>query len=225
VRTFHGQLQRFARSPLHRRYLTAAYAHSLAQARTLGDDPLAGRRTRVLLCGTGSAETTAAFLGHLASARGAVEAFVLDLAAEPLRASMASGAAAFFARADARDLPLEDRSVDLIESDFFLQYFDAQGKRRIVAEWARVLSPGGVITTRDYVPRAGCGVDAFLDRARVRTLRFFLGRTFHTTSEADIVSTFRDHGLEVSLSRFRVAGWALPLVRSVTARRGERARA
>jgi ubiquinone/menaquinone biosynthesis C-methylase UbiE len=225
LRTFHARLQRFARSPLHRRYLAVAYTHSLEDARACGADPLAGTRPRVLLCGTGSAQTTAAFLGHLARARGAVEPLVLDLSHEPLRAAMASGARASFARADARDLPLEDGSVDLIESDFFLQYFDTEGKRRIVREWARVLSARGVITTRDYVARAGSGVDAFLDRVRVQTLRFFLARAFHTTSESEISSTFRDHGLEVSLSRFRVGGWGLPLVQSVTARRGEAPRA
>jgi SAM-dependent methyltransferase len=219
VRTFHERLQRFARSPLHSRYLRAAYAGSLTEARRLGPDPLAGRRPRVLLCGTGSAQTTTTFLGHLAEAHGAVQPLVLDLGGEPLRASRAAGAKAAYLQADALALPLQDGCLDLVESDFFLQYFDGAGKRRLLGEWARVLSRDGVITTRDYVPRPGSWLDALLDRLRVAILRLFLRRTFHTTTEAELSAAGAAHGLEVRMSPFRARGWGLPLVRTVTARK------
>lgn len=219
MRTFHQRLQRFAQSPLHRGYLRAAYAASLQEARRLGPDPLSGPRPRVLLCGTGSAQTTTTFLEHLHEAHGAVQPLVLDLGGEPLRASRAAGANAAYLRADALALPLEDGCLDLIESDFFLQYFDGSGKRRLLGEWARVLSPGGVITTRDYVPRPSSWLDALLDRLRIAILRFFLGRTFHTTTEAELFAAGAAHGLEVRMSPLRARGWGLPLVRTITARR------
>ena len=49
-------------------------------------------------------------------------------------------------------LPFPDATFDWIETDHFLQFFPPAQLPALIAQWQRVLKPGGVLTTRFFSP-------------------------------------------------------------------------
>lgn len=87
-------------------------------------------------CGTGYA------LAHLADRYPGAEHVGLDLSAGMLRAASTRAHGAQLACAEAEQLPLGDASVDLVFSSLVLHWCDAE---RVLAEFHRVLAPGGLL--------------------------------------------------------------------------------
>ena len=132
--SLHDRLGKYAAQPWHRAYLAKAYKASWELVVETGENPLDGlQRPRVLLCGSGSAETTATCAEAVRRVAPDAALVVIDSSNAPLRASAAQTKAEYL-QADARALPFADGSFHWIETDFFLQYFDEAGKRALFAE-------------------------------------------------------------------------------------------
>jgi ubiquinone/menaquinone biosynthesis C-methylase UbiE len=213
----HQSLASYARHPWHARVLRYAYASSHALLRATGADPLARARPRVLLCGTGSLETSATFLEFVLGRAPCAQVTVVDLAEAPLRASAAHLANQVeLVRADARHLPFSAATFDLVESDFFLQYFNLAGKRAVLGEWRRILAPGGALMTRDYVRIRWR--DRLPDALRRATLARTLRVQLNSIDAAALSAAYAEAGLNLSRSPIRWQGIALPLVCQMVAR-------
>ena len=209
----HRRLERWSGFRLHRWYLAAAYRAGYEQLRRMGADPLARAGARVLLCGTGSAETSLAFARFVRERNPSASLVVLDLSARPLVASRALVPGAGWLRADARALPIAGESIDLIETDFFLQYFEPEAKRVIAAEWSRVLAPGGAIMSRDYVLDGSASVERLLDRGRRALFRRTLGIDTFSVRRLELAEIFGAAGLTLALKSPR----GVPLVKMLAA--------
>lgn len=76
---------------------------------------------------------------------------VMDVCPTPLHVchdfAEASGLNVNTLQGDARHLPCDDGSVDVIATDAFLTRFSDSDKRAVVREWFRVLGPGGIVLT------------------------------------------------------------------------------
>lgn len=113
---------------------------------------------RFLLCGVGAPVTARTFYLHASSlapgARivlfdqraGVLEKSVRQLAKQetggPARVETCVG--------DALQMPFADGTFDWIETDYFLAFFRAEQLPQLMAEWRRVLKPGGLVTTRIF---------------------------------------------------------------------------
>jgi hypothetical protein len=100
-----------------------------------------------------------------------------------------------------------------------------QGDARAVpfGEWARVLRPGGLLATRDWItgPGGASLVERRLDRLRRRTIRAQLGIEPCATAEQEVRAALAQAGLSGEVWRARTALGPLPLFAQITAARVE----
>ena len=60
-----------------------------------------------------------------------------------------------FHQEDALHTSFADSEISAIETDLFLQFFPPDAKAELLKEWWRILKPGGIVTTRDFVQSTG----------------------------------------------------------------------
>lgn len=220
--SYHARTAFWATQPWHSGYLRRCYRWALARVLAKPDAPLHAPGARVLLCGTGSAATTRTFLDTLAEHGLRPEVYVVDLAEEALersRAVVREDERVRFLQADARQLPLPDASFALVETDFFLQLIPPEGRACVVGEWARVLAPGGAVTTRDWIHEdvRPTALERGTDALRLALLRRSLGVPVHALGRSELEALFSEAGLRLSLHPLRLPGTLvrLPLLNAI----------
>jgi SAM-dependent methyltransferase len=219
---YHSRAAFWAEQPWHAGYLRRCYRWALARVLADPHAPLHAPGARVLLCGTGSARTTRTFLDTLAEHGLRPEVLVVDLSEEALarsRAVVGQTERVSFLQADARQLPLPEASFALVETDFFLQLISPEDRAAVVGGWARVLSPGGAVTTRDSVqddvrPHV---LGRVADTLRLGMLRRSLGVPIHSLARSEVEALFAGAGLRLELHPLRLPGtqMRLPLLSSL----------
>lgn len=117
------------------------------------------------------------------------------------------------------DLPgIDDRSFDLVYSNIVLQHSPRKTQRALLAEFRRVLKPGGILvfqTPSHANTRTAHGLfhrlfgNGVLNVAR--RLRYGAGRVMemHTLEKSEVLNILREEGLDVvHVERFDTAGAA-----------------
>lgn len=122
------------------------------------------RPLRILDLGCGTGRTLAQLQRALPDARLTgvdLSPYYLEVA----RRETAEGGTVEFVAANAEDLPLPAGSFDAVISVFMFHELPRNARRRVWAEVARVLRPGGLFVALDSVQRADAGAIAyFVDR-------------------------------------------------------------
>ncbi len=182
-------------------------------------DPLGRMAPRVLLCGSASPYTTRAFARFVGERHHGAHIDVLDISpyaleqsAQFLKARGETEAVAVdisFVEGDALHMPFADASFDWIETDFFLQFFSAAEKRRLFGEWQRVLRPGGIITTRDWLTDGRPLPDRLMRHVKNWLIRHILGPVTHDASAEEVQSALERMGLITAVFPVRVPGLGL----------------
>lgn len=169
-------------------------------------DPLANKAPRILLCGTASPYTTVTF-ARFASERNSMTSIdVLDISPYALRQSGRllrtcrdiDRAKVCFVEGDALHMPLPDARFDWIETDFFIQYFSHEEKATLFREWHRVLKPGGIITTRDWLWQKHNFSERMVDRTKNWLIKHILGPTARSAKLLEVQKLLHDAGLDVA---------------------------
>jgi SAM-dependent methyltransferase len=166
-------------------------------------DPLAKTSPQVLLCGTASPYTTRTFARFVVSHRAAASIDVLDISPYSLSQSAQflktcrdlEGARISFVEGDAMHLPFGSEHFDWIETDFFIQFFSAQEKATIFAEWYRVLKPGGVVTTRDWLLEGHGYAERLVEGTKTWLVRHILGPITYSARAAEVGKELERQGL------------------------------
>ncbi len=167
-------------------------------------DPFQKEHPRVLLCGTATSETTRNFTNFVYSENPQSLLYILDLNEAPLEASKTKleGDANInldrisFHEGNALESPFEDGSMDLIETDFFLQFFSPEDRRKLAVEWSRILSEDGAIMTRAFVPDGK--IAKTIDRLRMSAGKR-LELTTYPSSEEELSQIFAEVGLKADI--------------------------
>lgn len=188
--------------------LRASYRTSSSLIHTLGWlHPLMKQAPQVLLCGTASPYTTVIFARFVRKYNAMARIDVLDISPYPLIQSKRLCATCLdidpvrvaFVEADALHLPFSDDHFDWIESDFFIQFFSADEKVTLFKEWYRVLKPGGVVTTRDWLQQTQGFTERVVNRVKNWLVLHTLGPVVYSTSVQEVEDMLRAIGFEVVL--------------------------
>jgi SAM-dependent methyltransferase len=191
------------------------YTTSARLLKLLGwPDPLGAATPRVLLCGSGSPSTTIAFARFVSRRNPAAQIDVLDLSAYSLRQSALAlqscrdldAAHVSFVEADARRMPFAAESFDGIETDFLIQFFSPEERTLLFREWYRVLKPGGVVTTRDWLSQRHNLVERVVIATKNWTIRRILGASAHGLSVHEVQSELASQGFESAVFPMRIPG-------------------
>ncbi len=169
-------------------------------------DPLAKKAPHILLCGTASPYTTTTFARFVSARNYAAHIDVLDISPYALSQSDnllktcpdIDSSKICFVEGDALHMPLPDMHFDWIETDFFMQYFSAQEKATLFKEWHRVLKPGGVITTRDWLRQRQNFSERVVDGTKNWLIKRILGPTARSAKLLEVQQLLNNTGFEAT---------------------------
>src|SRR5262249_31420296 len=207
----HTQLEHFLRGIQLRVFYTASIRLATRQG---WPDPLDRTAPRVLLCGSASPYTTRAFARFVSGRQRKahidvldISPYALDQSAQFLKARGETAAMDIsFIEGDALNMPFADESFDWIETDFFIQFFSAAERCHIFREWQRVLRPGGIVTTRDWLTDGRTLPDRLMRRTKHWMIRHILGPITYDASAEDVQNMLEGMGLATAVFPVRVAG-------------------
>lgn len=203
--------QRFGKNHIHflrNVQLRASYRTSSSLMSTLGwPHPLLKQTPRILLCGTASPHTTVVFARFVGQHNAQAHIDVLDISRYPLLQSEQfiatcpdiDPANVSFVEADALQMPFPDNSFDWIETDFFIQFFSAEEKALLFKEWHRVLKPGGVVTTRDWLQQKQGLTERSVNQVKNWLVLHTLGPVVYSARVQEVEETLRALGFEVTV--------------------------
>ena len=200
----------FGKKNIHpaRTFLLRFFYHTCSRLiATLGwPGPLAKKAPHILLCGTASPYTTATFARFVYQRSKAAHIDVLDISPYALSQSASllrtyrdiDCSKICFVEGDALHIPLPGASYDWIETDFFMQYFSSQEKATLFREWHRILKPGGIITTRDWLWQKQNFSERVVDRAKNWLIKHILGPTARSARLLELRQLLNKTGFEVA---------------------------
>ena len=169
-------------------------------------DPLSNNTPHILLCGTASPYTTVTFARFVHEHNTLASIEVLDISPYALNQSERllktcqdiDSSKLRFVEGDALHMPLPDEHVNWIETDFFMQYFSFEEKTTLFREWYRVLKPGGIITTRDWLWQKQNFSERLVDSAKNWLIKHILGPTARSARLEEVRDLLNDTGFEVA---------------------------
>ena len=180
---------------------------------TLGwSDPLSKKVPQILLCGTASPYTTVTFVRFVRKHNITATIDVLDISPYSLSQSQSflrtcqdiDRTGVSFVEGDALDMPFADGRSDWIETDFFIQFFSTNEKVVLFKEWYRVLKPGGIVTTRDWLQERQNFIERVIDRTKNWLIRHILGPVAYSASAQEVKEILREIGFEVAFFPVKV---------------------
>ena len=175
-------------------------------------DPLSKDAPQILLCGTASPYTTATFARFVRKRNITASIDVLDISPYALSQSESllrtyqgiDQTKVSFVEGDALNMPFPNGHFDWIETDFFIQFFSVQEKVTLFNEWFRILKPGGIVTTRDWLQQKHNFIEGIIDRTRTWLIRHILGPIAYSVSAQELRETLSDIGFEVAFFPVKV---------------------
>src|SRR3989344_3017689 len=144
-------------NPLFQMYLRKEYVRGINDLKKLNFKPELGKKGfTCLLCGVGNEATADQFIEFVLQRNPEAKIVIIDLGEEQVSAvsklvkDKYSDSKILIKRINALDLPtiLKGESVDWIETDGFLEFFDSQSISKMLKVWYQILSDDGFITTR-----------------------------------------------------------------------------
>jgi len=199
--------------PLRQTVLRTSYRTSRGFIKRLGwSEPLARKDLRILLCGTASPYTTVAFVRFVRSQNAMASIDILDISAYTLQQSKRflktcpdiESKNISFVEGDALNMPYTDEYFDWIETDFFLQYFSPSARNTLFEEWQRVLKPGGIVTTRDWLRQKDDLGERVVEHSKNWLIKHVLGPTARSARLLEVKSALRALNLEVAFFPMKI---------------------
>ncbi len=169
-------------------------------------DPLAKEAPHILLCGTASPYTTLTFARFVKQHNSMARIDVLDISPYSLSQSEQflkscrdiNHTNISFVEGNALHMPFADERFDWIETDFFIQFFPSEEKVTLFQEWYRVLKPGGILTTRDWLQQRQNLLERVISRTKNWCIKHILGPTAYSASASEVKKILREIGFEVA---------------------------
>ncbi len=186
---------------LWRRYLRWAYQQCLADLAQLGFTPNFRRAGfTCLLCGVANEITASEYLNFVRRHNPRARIIIIDLGGEQIVAVKKLVAERFsdldivIKQLDALDLAsfITARSLDWIETDGFLEYFDQRSLEKLLRIWSELLKPDGWVTTREWGSHSLVG--SVFDRFRIWLVHTTVGVKLYIHTFTSLTRTFEQVG-------------------------------
>ncbi len=201
VKSYYKRFGLVLNHPLWPKYLRWAYRQGLIDVKALGANPNFNKpEFACLLCGCGNEQTADTFIEFVTSQNRSAKIYIIDLGSEQIIA-IKKMVAQKYKKSDVtvhqiNALDLEKMipadSIDWIETDGFIEYFNHQQLEKLLNVWHRLLRKDGFITTRD------CITEGLLTRTadclRVNIGRLWLGVELFPHTRTEFESLFSEIG-------------------------------
>lgn len=187
-------------TPLWRIYLRWAYRKCIEDLTKLNFVPdFSGKDFTCLLCGVGNETTADEFIKFIIARNQKARIIIIDLAGEQIEAvrKLVKNKYSSFniktKQINALDLNkfLQNNSVDWIETDGFLEYFDTRKLHELLSIWNKILKPEGFITIRETASSGFIG--SLIDHLRVWIAKKWLSVTIYIHTKDQLEKMFRKH--------------------------------
>lgn len=190
-------------NPLFHLYLKWAYKKGIDDLKYIGVTPSFEKKSfTCLLCGVGNESTANLFIKFVTSKNPKAIIYIIDIAQEQITAVRKlvemkySGFNINIIQTDALDLGknIKKSSIDWIETDFILAFFDKNELEKLFKVWKYLLAKNGYITFRDSA--TSNGFDRILDRVKIFIGKIWLGVFAYSHSVDELKEVFHDTGFK-----------------------------
>jgi SAM-dependent methyltransferase len=190
-------------TPLWRLYLHWAYKKCLEDFNKLNFSPdFKERDFTALLCGVGNETTADEFIKFTLQRNKKAKIIIIDLGKEQVEAvkrlirEKYSSFDIVVKQMNALDLNtyLKSDSIDWIETDGFLEYFDKDSLNKLLKIWHKLLKPDGFITLRETGSRGWMG--NIIDKSRIWIGKVWLGVRLYQYNSQQLTSLFKKTGFK-----------------------------
>jgi SAM-dependent methyltransferase len=195
----------YANNPISGAYLRRAYEKGIENLRRLDFQPdFTKTNFTALLCGVGNERTAAEFITFVTKRNATATIWIIDIAEENLKAVQELVIKKYpnnnihIKKINALELLtiIPKNSIDWIETDAFLEFFDNASLEKLLMVWRELLKPDGFITTRDYV-NGGAWSSMLINPLRYVVMEMWLGVNTYKHSQEDFDAVFEKVGLRV----------------------------
>jgi len=199
TKSYYQRMRFFTANPFWKMYLSWAYQQCTDDLQRISYRPnFLSDNFTALLCGTSGEITSLQFARFVFEKNPKARIIVLDFAQEQLKKSEDILSMKYpdkninYVLSDAKRTPFEDKSIDYIETDGFLEYFYANDLCALLQEWNRILRPSGFITTREFASNSWIG--RFIDKLRLFAAKYYLGVTVYAHKENELTRNIQNAG-------------------------------
>lgn len=191
------------RSPLFPVYLRWAYDQGLRDVESLGLQPNFNKMGfSCLLSGCGNEQTADTFIQFVIQRNKNAKIYIIDLGDEQIQAIRKLVTLKFNdvnieihkINALYLDKIIKPKSLDWIETDGFMEYFDHQSLNKLLQNWYFLLKKDGFITTRDCVTEGK--LTRIADFFRIKIAYRWLGVKLFTHTKQDFEKLFHNIGFK-----------------------------
>ncbi len=191
-------------NPLAGAYLRWAYKKGIEDLLQFNLRPAFKREGfTCLLCGVANERTADEFITFVLKKNSRAHFWIIDIGKEQIDAvkklvgKKYGGLDIRIEQVNALELSglIKQSSIDWIETDAFMEFFDVAGLEKLFHVWHFLLKPNGFITTRDYISNGPFArINDFL---RIWQMRIWLGVNTFAHSSKDFSSLFKKCKLQV----------------------------
>lgn len=187
-------------SPVWRFYLRWAYRKCIDDLSKLDFRADFNRQGfTALLCGVGNETTADEFIKFVIRRNKNGKIIIIDIGAEQIKAvtklvqNKYSSLDITIKQMDALELPsfLPNKSIDWIETDGFLEYFDKSDLHKLLNIWRISLKGNGFITIREFASDGGIG--ELIDYFRILIAKKWMGITLYKHTKIELEKTLNEH--------------------------------
>ena len=195
----------YANNPISGAYLRNAYEKGIEILKKLDFRPdFTKTNFMSLLCGVGNERTADEFITFVTKRNAAATIWIIDIAEENLKAvrelvtKKYPSLSIHIKKINALDLLtiIPKNSVDWIETDAFIEFFDNASLEKLLVVWRELLKPNGFITTRDYV-NGGTWSSIIINPLRYVVMEVWLGVKIYKHTQKDFDTVFKKVELRV----------------------------
>lgn len=190
-------------TPHFQKFLRKNYELGLADLKSLGHkSPFTKSVVHCLLCGVGNAATAKTFITFVIEQNPQAKITIIDLGEEQFHHVRALVTSEFpnpditVKQMDALRLKdvVKDGSVDWIETDGFLEFFDDKQLRKLLSIWYDLLDSSGYISIRE--PASNGLFGSIIDWWRIRVAWWWVKIRIHNHTLADLDRLFSEAGFK-----------------------------
>lgn len=192
------------RNPIFRTYSRWAYRKGAEDLKKLDRVPYFEREVfSCLLCGVGNESTPFEFISFVRQRNVAAVIWIIDLGEEQIRGVRRMVSEKFSNDQFIKTLKIntlellsviQKVSIDWIETDGFLPYFDSDSLQKLIQVWSGLLRTDGFVTTRMFSTYGFLG--GLAERFMVWTGKVWLSVTVYGYSREELSKVFNDSGFK-----------------------------